>query len=1378
LIESGGLSAGFLPSPFGGIAPLEVCFTDTSISGSPIIRWDWDFGDGNTALNAGPNICHTYADPGQAYNVSLTVENSSFVDNATNIVRTYNLLEISANFGIQPQGGRTFCFVEQNPADVSVTGWAFGDGNGDGAVDQTCHTYGADGTYAVEMYVTNGTLTGTVVRPVVALLTSDPPPVIDVGATCAPDTTATFTVTNTGGNMTTPDQVTIRDNAGNVILIAPLQLAANETTTYSVTGYIGTITLETSDTLVSTNTDCVEPPILSASGTCEIDGTATFTVTNTSTVTAASQTYTIVDAANNVVDTGTIDVPVNGTAAVSVSGVWGPLTFSSDDATYGPTASVTANSDCDTPPLLTATNLCETDGITVFTVTNASPDTPANQDYEVRNSNGQIVNTGVLNIPVNDSQEIRVTGNFGPMTLTSTGPQGTTTTINDTSSCVAPPLLTASGTCQIDGTAAFTVTNGSPITAASQTYTIVDAANNVVDTGTIDVPALGTATVLVSGVWEPLTFSSDDPTYGPPASVTTNTNCGTPPILTSTNLCETDGTTVFTVTNSSPNTPASQNYEVRDANGQLVDNGVLNIAVNSSQEIRITNSYGPLTLTSDGPQGATTSINDTSSCLEPPILRVEPTCDGNNAATFTIFNDSNDSAASQTYEVYDGSNVLITSGTINVPAGGQDSVVVPNATGIVTLISSGPEGTTTEINISTSCNEAPVLTGTATCTVDGAVFTVENISPMNPASQTYEVVDASGTVIDSGTLTVPPSSSTDITVTGDFGPLTFTSSSPAGPTTDITIESSCGGTPVLVATSICEGNNTTVFVVTNQSSTPTSQTYEITSADTGIITTGTVDVPANGSQEIRITGDFGPLTLTGTGISSYSTTSTCQNTATATDAPLSGSVACSGDDMVTFIITNNGTNPVSQIYTITTPGGEQAGGGLLEIAAGGTVSISAQTSGTALTFVTGGDAGALTLTVDGNCAITTYFTGEPGTPPMTSTGTVPRLVTTPPFPSFLPQLDLIPRLDTSIVERPAWEGITVGGAVCVDWLIYHTNMTGDWEIFRLGDDNGRLAEFDPNLSQGRGVDVVDMAPTRSPDSEWVAFTSNRDSTPEEENWELYIAKVDNSEIRRVTYNTFAKDIDPAWSPDGRYIVFETDRDGNWELYLLDLATGAETRLTDSPFSDVNAFWSPDSKSLAFQSDRDGLWQIYTIDIVTGEETLMSDGIGEDHDPSYSFEGDRILFRSYRDGANSTIYVMDDNGENLTRISDPRGSATNHTWSPDDSVIAYQSDLDGDLDIYAYEVEDKETRLVTDNNIHDYAPTWFCDAPLIVFTSDVVGDPNIFNTPALPIEAPAILVDREASQMTFDPADDVYPENNPAEENASREGSVPPRIDLE
>ena len=356
--------------------------------------------------------------------------------------------------------------------------------------------------------------------------------------------------------------------------------------------------------------------------------------------------------------------------------------------------------------------------------------------------------------------------------------------------------------------------------------------------------------------------------------------------------------------------------------------------------------------------------------------------------------------------------------------------------------------------------------------------------------------------------------------------------------------------------------------------------------------------------------------------------------------------------------------------------------------------------------------------------------------------------------------------DTTPIERAPWTPVNVGGAQCPDWLVYHTDMTGDWETFRLGDlPDG--AEADPNLSRGFGRRVYDLMPSRSPDHEWVAFTSSRDG-----NWEIYLSAVREDNIQRVTYNSTAADLDPVWSPVNGQIIFESNRDGNWNLYLFDVGSGEETRLTDNPGNDVNAFWSYDGQKIVFQSDRDGLWQIYELSIATRQERYLSDGTGDDHAPQYAGDDQSIAFRSFRDGENSVLYVMNVDGSDVRAISDSDGYALNQVWSPDSQLIAYQSNLQGDNDIYIYDITSQETRLLTDNAIEDYAPTWYCYAPVVVFTSDVTGDPNVFSHTALPISAPPILVREEANQLTFDPQADQYPLGMPSEENASRRDHFP------
>jgi Tol biopolymer transport system component len=175
---------------------------------------------------------------------------------------------------------------------------------------------------------------------------------------------------------------------------------------------------------------------------------------------------------------------------------------------------------------------------------------------------------------------------------------------------------------------------------------------------------------------------------------------------------------------------------------------------------------------------------------------------------------------------------------------------------------------------------------------------------------------------------------------------------------------------------------------------------------------------------------------------------------------------------------------------------------------------------------------------------------------------------------------------------------------------------------------------------------------------------------------------------------------------------------------------------------------------------------------TGAANLTNTPSEEDRYPEFSPNGRQIAFVSQSPGSDTALRVMDADGSNVRTISDPAGDALQHVFSYDDTLIAYQSNLDGDYDIYVYEFASEKTRLVTDNTIADYAPTWWCYGPTLLFTSDITEDSNIFETPALPIDAPAILVESQAVQLTNAEESDQYPQNTPSEENASREGQLP------
>lgn len=73
---------------------------------------------------------------------------------------------------------------------------------------------------------------------------------------------------------------------------------------------------------------------------------------------------------------------------------------------------------------------------------------------------------------------------------------------------------------------------------------------------------------------------------------------------------------------------------------------------------------------------------------------------------------------------------------------------------------------------------------------------------------------------------------------------------------------------------------------------------------------------------------------------------------------------------------------------------------------------------------------------------------------------------------------------------------------------------------------------------------------------------------------------------------------PSWSPDGKELLLTLSRDGNPEIYLMNIASGDLTRLTNHPAIDTEPRWMPDGKNLIFTSDRGGSAQIYKMDIAS------------------------------------------------------------------------------------------------------------------------------------------------------------------------------------
>jgi TolB protein len=121
-----------------------------------------------------------------------------------------------------------------------------------------------------------------------------------------------------------------------------------------------------------------------------------------------------------------------------------------------------------------------------------------------------------------------------------------------------------------------------------------------------------------------------------------------------------------------------------------------------------------------------------------------------------------------------------------------------------------------------------------------------------------------------------------------------------------------------------------------------------------------------------------------------------------------------------------------------------------------------------------------------------------------------------------------------------------------------------------------------------------MSPVWSPDGQWLAYVSF-----ETKHSAVYVQLVSSGERRQVSARTGINGA-PAWSPDGKKLALTLGGGaGNLDIYVLDLASQALTRITDDPAIDTEPEWAPDGHSLYFTSDRAGSPQIYQISVQPG-----------------------------------------------------------------------------------------------------------------------------------------------------------------------------------
>jgi dipeptidyl aminopeptidase/acylaminoacyl peptidase len=282
-------------------------------------------------------------------------------------------------------------------------------------------------------------------------------------------------------------------------------------------------------------------------------------------------------------------------------------------------------------------------------------------------------------------------------------------------------------------------------------------------------------------------------------------------------------------------------------------------------------------------------------------------------------------------------------------------------------------------------------------------------------------------------------------------------------------------------------------------------------------------------------------------------------------------------------------------------------------------------------------------------------------------------------------------------------------------IAFDSDRAGSSDIFLMSK-NGTGA-FRPFGSDGAGG-PADQAPAWAPEGGTLAFGSNRGGG----SLDIWTVDLNGTGLKDITPYSPFDDTDPAWSHDGRLIVFETDSGGDRDIAVITSDGGKFTLLTsDPPFdemmsgpppiTDQNPVFSQDGGRIFFQSDRNSPFvpQIFSMTVNGGAVKQLTFPPGRSVDPDISPDGSEVLFASDRlvPGDGADMYAMNLDGTNPRRLASVAGDDFRPVFSPDGFRVAFGNLAPGAFESNVFGMNLDTTGLgpLSPNPASDGNPDW-------------------------------------------------------------------------
>jgi len=206
--------------------------------------------------------------------------------------------------------------------------------------------------------------------------------------------------------------------------------------------------------------------------------------------------------------------------------------------------------------------------------------------------------------------------------------------------------------------------------------------------------------------------------------------------------------------------------------------------------------------------------------------------------------------------------------------------------------------------------------------------------------------------------------------------------------------------------------------------------------------------------------------------------------------------------------------------------------------------------------------------------------------------------------------------------------------------------------------------------------------------------------------DLWVANPDGSQPRRLTVDEGIESY-PVFSPDGKWIAFSAQYDGNTDVFIIPVEGGIPKRLTWHPGVDLVRGFTPDGKSVLFASQRaeftSRYFQLFTVPITGGSATQLE--IPNAYWATYSPDGKYMAYtpyndafrqwKHYRGGQFSSIWLFSFADKSIVKIPQPDGGCNDVQPAWMGNTVYFRSDRNGEFNLFSYDIASKQVKQLTE-----------------------------------------------------------------------------------